>query len=208
VGTSLVLLAPLAHRQLPAQDDFMGPAASAIAALAEHCGLEGSAEALVRSGVQLIDDVFADSLMVLDATWWVAMTSRERRRGISDWSPASEYVAPEHVLALGEPVGARDHALVDLWISELLGLDRRRRSSAPRGTVRIEGRRGPWPEAQLPAKKRKGMAGKAVEALWTSRRRKSVRAKGALGPAIPGRFSAVWSSAAPDRLGASEDRAE
>jgi hypothetical protein len=227
IGTNLYLVAPLAHCHDPQRSrassasraqlsEWTGPMYSALAALAAHCDVHGSIETRARAGARIANEVFADSLCILDATWWAAAATERRARprprgGLSPEPTrrlASELIAPEHCLATPAIQNLEAASAVDAWLASLLGIQA---INAGQSTPRVLGKRTPWPETHLPtvSLEAEGLAGRAVEALWgratriagfggpEARLRKRTRRSGeggraAISPRIPGRFSSAW----------------
>ena len=191
VGTSLCLLAPLAHRASHPEgrgQAWMGPAQSALATLAAACGVERPGESAVNTGARLMQEVFAGSCLIVDATWWSAVRS--------DGEYAAHPIAPEHCFSTADAAVEGAAGCIDSWIAELLGLPRNSPFEHPPAIPRVKGRRRPWPRARLPRPgQATGLAGQHIEPLWRdelSPRAVDDRHVSVL--RVPGSFSSAWRS--------------
>lgn len=189
VGTSLCLLAPLAHRANRPGDDaraWLGPAQSALATLAAACGIERPGEAGASAGARLVQEVFAGCCLVIDATWWSVVAP--------DGDYAAHPVAPEHCLATADAESDGAARCIDEWMTEQLGLPRHTSFAAPPQIPRIEGRRRPWPRAKLPEPAgTHGLATGRVEPLWPPEPRATMRPHPDVSVfRVPGSFGATW----------------
>lgn len=206
IGTNLVSLVPLSHRET--RRGWVGPCESALDQLAELMGYEAPTDPTLRIGGRLVSEVFASSTTLIDAHWWAAADEH----GVL----CSQTAAPEHVLgaAVGEPYG---HAAVDGWLAGLLNLRTKLRhhgQSAGTGTppdiISVGGKRRPWPAVKLDTGPRTpvvhkpsltaGIASRAVQALWgvgntsasAGRDGVNTRTRGKLAPPLRGRFVQHW----------------
>jgi hypothetical protein len=189
VGTSLCLLAPLAHRPARPDDEarsWMGPVQSALATLAAACGVERPGEAGATAGARLVQEVFAGCCLVIDATWWSAVTS--------EGEYAAHPVAPEHCMATTDAEQEGAARCIDDWITQLLGLPRHASFASPPRTPRVDGRRRPWPRAKLPDPLGgRGLVNERVEPLWTpDPTAPRVAAPDVSVLRVPGSFGATW----------------
>jgi hypothetical protein len=149
VGTSLCLLAPLAYRPAArsspgrgAPRAWFGPVRSALATLAGACGIDPPGEGGVAAGARLVQEVFAGSCLVLDATWWSALDPA------GEWS--AHPVAPEHCLATSDAALEGAAVAIDAWLTQLLQLPPPTSSPRSLAIPRVTGRRRAWPRARLP----------------------------------------------------------
>ncbi len=213
-GTTLHLVMPLMHRHRGQGLGWAGPMQSALASLAQHCGVQGRVEPQARAGANIITSVFAGSVAVLDATWWAAASPvlpaapRHLPRGSLHARPNEALqlgarVAPEHCLATQ---AIRDHdesMAIDAWISIQLGLQEGTLDNRGVEPLRILGKRYPWPHTRLPSpgssSTSHGLAGRAIEALWRTRNSTRPATRGrsmtALPAPVPGPFAALWHQA-------------
>ncbi len=185
VGNHLLLVAPLAHRRVRGR--MFAPATGALDALGHALGIEGSGEADRRSVQQAVGELFASATLVLDATWWSACDERAQL--------LAEPVPVDHLVGTPDLADPLASAHIDRWINHHLGIDRSRRGeSLP--ALRLQGRRGAWPQVRLAAGGARGLATRAVGAVYRSIRladRGNAR-QAALTPEVPGRFSSEWKS--------------
>lgn len=189
VGTSLCLLAPLAHRPIGSHAhvrSWMGPAQSALATLAAACGIERPGDSAATAGARLMQEVFAGSCLIVDATWWSAVRA--------DGEYAAHPVAPEHCMATVDAGADGAAACIDAWLAELLGLPRSSPFERPPTTPKILGRRRGWPRARLPNPARAGgLAGQRVEPLWAASPSAAVMQRDGVSVLrVPGSFSGAW----------------
>lgn len=199
IGTNLVTITPLAHHQ--SGKAWHGPCETALDRLAALTGYDAPTDPTVRIGGRLVSEVFASSSAIVDAHWWAAADD--------DGVLCSEIAAPEHVLgaAVGEPYG---HAAVDGWLAGLLNLRTRLRHHGSAGrrsdvdVISVGGKRKPWPAVKLELAPRSppvarpsltaGIAGRAVQALWSGVAAPSSRAPShrRLPPPLRGAFAHHW----------------
>ncbi|MEM7157184.1 MAG: hypothetical protein AAF799_30305 [Myxococcota bacterium] len=189
VGANLCLVLPCLHREQPAKQGprWRGPVGQALLQLVSEWGAVRARDS-IQQAAHCIAELFAHVSVIIDASWWAPLSA--------DDEGAPFLLAPERTLGLRltAPVSsdvAIDPQLADAWIGRQLGLNLRRRGEPPR--VVGPAARTPWPKLpRSPAPRRKpGLAGQAVAALWQRTDAKGSR-RGALPPAVPGSLAELW----------------
>lgn len=186
VGRSLCLVLPCVHRQAESRSGrptWNGPIGTALLALARRFGGTASLDPTARC----LSELFAHISVIIDASWWAPLSAEDQG--------APLLLAPERTLGLrlASPVTEEtfDPRTADAWIGHWVGLPIRH----PTGAPRLEGpaARTPWPKVpRLPAARRRpGLAGQAVSALWRRTDRTSPR-RAALPPSAPGALARLW----------------
>ncbi len=186
-GRHLCLVTPCAALD-PGSNKSSGPLTAALRALDRHIGGPRNRES-VRVAARMLSTVFASVTVVIDGAWWADLSGESgTARGLM---PLGRLLAvhADHP----DPAWARTlQQTFDPWLAHCLGLSRRGAGldHAIRGVG--TGGRARWPRMrpvdQSPARGR-GLAGRALEALWKPNAKKA-----RLGPAVPGDLGRVWSS--------------
>lgn len=196
IGKHLCLVTPCLHlreRRRGRNDTWTGPTRAALATLARSCAQTGDQEP-PEVGARLAASIFASMTIVVDATWWGVLDPEE---GI----PA-ELVELNRCLALSsappsEAWGLDAPAEVDAWIERRLQVGPTSRGRALDIELTGSGVTKPWPKAPAPLVKRprRGLAGQAMESLWTAGRRRMAHEHGGrLPPSAPGTLARQWVS--------------
>jgi len=182
IGTSLVMLAPMIHHR-EGGGAWKGPVQSALDALGRCCG--GHHLDACALGARVAAEVFADTVLVLDGTWWAAVD--EGAGGITSLSSV------EHIVATSTFADLSLMATMDAWLDARLGIAH----AITTQDLRIEGNVAAWPRVGvLPRSEGLGWT-----ALWRRNDGKRVferpfgnggRAHLALPPHAPGRFAYAW----------------
>jgi len=185
-GRHLCLVLPCAALD-PGHKTSTGPLTAALTALDRHVGGPRKRES-ARVAARMLATVFASITIVVDSAWWA---------DVSQDSGAARSLMPlDRVLTVHtdrpDPAWARTlQQTFDPWLSHRLGLTGR--GAGLDHAIRGVGGAGHarWPRARptaAPARSR-GLAGRALEALW-----KPEPPKARLGPAVPGDLGRVWSN--------------
>ena len=183
-GRHLCLVLPCAALD-PGATSGTGPLTSALRALDRHVGGPRNRESATVAA-RMLATVFASVTVVVDGAWWADISAES--------GSARSLLPLDRVLTVHsdhpDPAWTRTlHKTFDPWLAHRLGL-------SPRGAgldhaIRASGEGNlRWPRATATAPhKGRGLAGRALEALW-----KPQPVRGRLGPAIPGDLARVWSS--------------
>lgn len=191
-GQHLCLVVPCAHvRRTRGRDEsWMGPVAAAFTALDRACRPAGLRMDAPVTGARLAAQVFASTTVVLDGSWWAPLQA-------DDTSPPT-VISLDRCLALSskspsEAWNREALAAMDDWLAGLLRITGAAPGRLPSVESRGSAARRPWPRApKLHAKTGRGLAGQAIEALWSlqpGRRRSDRRA---LPPNVPGPLARSW----------------
>jgi hypothetical protein len=185
-GRHLCLVVPCAALD-PGTKKSVGPLAAALRALDRHIGGPRNRES-ARVAARMLSTVFASVTVVIDGAWWADLSAES--------GTARSLIPLGRVLTLHadhpDPAWARTmQQTFDPWLAHRLGLSRRGAGldHAIRGIG--NGGNARWPRARVsegPHRER-GLAGRALEALW-----KPGAKKPRLGPAVPGDLGRVWSN--------------
>lgn len=185
-GRHLCMVVPCAALD-PDSNDGIGPLGAALRALDGRIGGPLRRES-ARVAARMLSTVFASVTLVIDGAWWADMSSAS--------GTARSLLPLQRVLTVHaerpDPAWARTlQQTFDPWLAHRLGLSRR--GAGLDHAIRGVGRGGDarWPRAHAtPGPNRsRGLAGRALEALW-----KPAPAKARLGPAVPGDLGRAWSS--------------
>jgi hypothetical protein len=191
-GQHLCLVVPCAHtRKSRRKDDgWTGPVEAAFAALDRACRPAGQSVDTAATGARLAAAAFASTTVVLDGTWWAPLSP-------GDTAPPN-VISLDRCFALSsgfpsEAWNRRALSEVDDWLAAQLQL---RTGGAGRRHLEVESRgsaaRAPWPRApKLGSAPSRGLAGQALEALWT-RRPRQPPGRRALSASVPGPMARFW----------------
>ena len=175
IGGNLVLLVPLLHHghDRGLRPGWSGPIAAALRVLALACGSDPNdphGEALGRA---LCEAVFANTILVLDGTWWG--TTVDGRGQASDLVPVGRCVTTPWSRDVNTA------AWVDDWIGARLGL-----TGGPRGPGPIvrSNATGGWPRVSLPPVRQPSLLGRRLHPLRSRNMSTS--------PVAPGPWARLW----------------
>lgn len=204
IGRTAVLVAPLVHVGAPRSgtknrtlrgpiEPFVGPLTGSAAALAVQCGLDGGADQLARWGARILDEVFGQVSVIVDAGWWAALLDGQNEA--ADLTPTGRVVFLDALPSRGTLFD------IDDWLLARLGL-----GVVPRprlGIPVVGAAAGGWPRVAFPSPARSSAPGMGtIRALWrpddgSRRTGRGNSGRRALPRPIPGPLRDAW-----DRYGA------
>jgi hypothetical protein len=193
IGQHLCLVVPCVHRRggQPGDAGWVGPIAAGFAALDHACAPAGMHRDSAVAGARLAAQVFASTTLVVDASWWAPLHA-------SDAGPPF-VLGLDRCLVLSSEVPSEAWNLsvldcFDGWLATRLQID----GASPRAdstmTVRGSAAALAWPRAPRRTEKPRGLAGQAIQALWSASRGRP-RVAGperALLPNVPGPLARWW----------------
>jgi hypothetical protein len=194
IGRHLCLVVPCVHQRherFGRSKCWVGPMACALQALAQATGVPGDDEP-TDVGARVAAQVFASTTVVIDASWWAPMRASQ--------AAAPHLVALDRCLVLGTTAPAelwtQDGAtVIDTWLAARMGV-----AGPPPRNMAVPQWVGPaaadaWPRPPAAARRNRGLAGQAIDALWRVGdlgRAKASAATRRLPPAVPGALARHW----------------
>jgi hypothetical protein len=184
-GRHLCLALPCAALD-PGASTSVGPLSSALLALDRHVGGPRNRESATVAA-RMLATVFASITVVVDGAWWADVAADS---GCARSLQPLDRIFAVHVDRPDPTWASTLHKTFDPWLAHRLGL-------SPRGAGLDHAIRGSgegnlrWPRITPSSARRpsRGLAGRALEALW-----KPQTPRARLGPAVPGELGRIWST--------------